>query len=289
MKFVFDMIAETRESLANMRDCSKAKKSDMPLFNFIFFFWCSYEPFTIISTIMVFMVVLAISFGVEFYIFLSVSLSLGFIVFSFWSHMSMASTAKKRLDDFEAIITQGTKKNAVGDNKDFKMFVINVDVKKCSAYPVFSTSKSVIKNRKLDFVFVTNDAVKICTGATPFDLLNPTRKPEGCAEVKNGAKCTKDIAIKNISSMAFANGGVEITKPDGSKEVIYNCNDKTAGDVMKAYKDSVKANEEKAKAKAKEDAQKASAKAKEDAEKKANSDIEAVIRVIKLFKTVGDN
>jgi len=284
MKFVFDMIAETKESLENIRDCGKAKKN-MPLFNFIYFFWCSYEPFTIISTILVFMVLLAVSFGIEFYIFSSVALSLLFIVFATWSHKGMEAKAKEQMKAFESVIESATKKNAVGDSKDFEMFIAYVDVDKCKAYPVFATEKTIIKSRKMDFLFMIDNKIKICTGATAFDLLNPIRKAEGCSEIKNGAKCAKDIAIKDIKSMAFADGGVQITKPDDTKEVIYKCNDKTAKNVMEAYNKIKKINEEKEKAKKKEE------DAKKKAEQEANEqkDLVALIRVVKLFKSIGND
>ncbi|MBD3795664.1 MAG: hypothetical protein IE881_07005 [Epsilonproteobacteria bacterium] len=284
MKFVFDMIAETKERFENMINCSKAKK-DIPLLNFVYFFWCSYEPFTIISTILIFVVLLAISFGIEFYIFSSVALSLLFLAFSIWSHKEMGKKAKERMDAFESIIKASSQKNAVGDSTDFKVFIVTVDEKRCTAYPVFSMKKNLISHRKLDFIFVTNDSVKVCTGATPFDLLNPIKK--NCADAKDGAKCGKSVAIKDIKSMTFAEGGVQITKTDDSTEVIYKCSDKTASDVMKAYQDNKKAMEDKAAAKKKEDDAAEAAKKKAEEEAKANSDLEAFKRVVQIIKNVG--
>lgn len=286
MKFVFDMIAETKERFENMRNCSKAKK-DMPMFNFIYFFWCSYEPFTIVGTILIFVVLLAVSFGIEFYIFSSVALSLLFLAFSIWSHKGMGKKAKERMDAFESIIKASSQKNAVGDSPDFKVFIVTVDEKKCTAYPVFSMKKNLISHRKLDFVFVTNDSVKVCTGATPFDLLNPIKK--NCADAKDGAKCGKSVAIKDIKSMTFADGGVQITKTDGSTEVIYKCSDKTASDVMKAYQDNKKAMEDKAATKKKADDAAAAAKKKAEEEANEQKDLVALIRVVKLFKSIGND
>ncbi len=208
---IYRYLTVTKATLTNKEECLR-KKRKIFIDNWYLFFWSNPKRFIWITIFFMFLILLGMAIGGFWGILFSVFIALWyipFLVFARKSYLWFPIEAKKRLESFEKAITEDIKKEITfeGDkiqkfasqDEEFdsspQIFVFPVDIKKFD-YPIFENrppKKTVIKERKLEFLILSQEYFSICKNATPFNLLNPKLGPvpKKCPEIRKGGECNE--------------------------------------------------------------------------------------------------
>ncbi len=208
---IYRYLTTTKATLTNKEECLR-KKRKIFVDNWYLFFWSNPKRFIWITIFFMFLILLGMAVGGFGGILFSVFVALcyiPFLVFARKSYVWFPKEAKKRLDSFEKAVTDAIKKEITfdGDNiqkfaskdKEFdsapQLFTFPVGIKKFD-YPIFENrppKKTVISERKLEFLVLSREYFSICKSATPFNLLNPKLGPvpKKCPELKGGGECNE--------------------------------------------------------------------------------------------------
>ena len=201
--------------------------------------------------------------GILFSVFVTLCY-IPFLVFARKSYLWFPKEAKKRLESFEKSITEAIKKEITfeGDkiqkfasqDEEFdsepKIFTFPVNIKKFD-YPLFENrppKKTVISERKLEFLVLSREYFSICKGATPFNLLNPKLGPipKKCPEIRACGECN-EYYYSQMQNVEYdgKNECIRIIYYGDIEDVIFECkkaapNRKPA---MKALKEKLRLTE----------------------------------------------
>ncbi len=252
----------TKATLSNEKECLKAKRQEF-IDNWYLFFWSSPKRFIWITIFFLFLILLGMAIngfgGILFSVFVTICY-IPFLVFARKSYLWFPKIAKERLNDFEKAITNAIKKEITfdGDNiqkfsdKDDEfdtsptIFTFPVNVKKFD-YPIFEKNpikKTVISERKLEFLVLSREYFSICKGATPFNLLNPKRGPipKKCPELKGGGECN-EYYYSQMQNVEYDGKAINIIYNTGTPDVSFACKKGTQKNAMKALKEKLRLTE----------------------------------------------
>jgi hypothetical protein len=207
-------VNKKRTELSNKLECDRRKQEDL-FRNWYDFFWSNPMRFWWILLFLSFFVLFGLSIDKTLsysglgliFSFISVLTLAGFLVFAYKSYYWFPKKAEARLEEFEAAIVAGIRKETDSEedkihefakkDKEFDtepiIFKFPVDIAKCD-YPLFETNpkkKPIIKSRKLEFLVLSGEYFNICKSATAFNLTNPERLPlaKKCAEKRAAGGC----------------------------------------------------------------------------------------------------
>ncbi len=252
----------TKTTLTNEKECLKAKRQQL-IDNWTKYFWSNPKRFIWITIFFLFLILLGMAIGGFGGILFSVFITLcyiPFLVFARKNYLLFPKYAKEKLDSFEKAITDAIKKEITleGDNiqkfsdtdgefdTEPKLFKFPVDVKKFD-YPIFEPNpakKTVIAERKLEFLVLSKEYFSICKGATPFNLLNPKRGPipKKCPELKGGGECN-EYYYSQMQNVEYDGKAIHIIYNTGTPDVSFACKKGTQKDAMKALKEKLRLTE----------------------------------------------
>ncbi len=252
----------TKTTLTNEKECLKAKRQQL-IDNWTKYFWSNPKRFIWITIFFLFLILLGMAIGGFGGILFSVFITLcyiPFLVFARKNYLLFPKYAKEKLDSFEKAITDAIKKEITleGDNiqkfsdtdREFdtepKLFKFPVDIKKFD-YPIFEPNpvkKTVIAERKLEFLVLSREYFSICKGATPFNLLNPKRGPipKKCPELKGGGECN-EYYYSQMQNVEYDGKAIHIIYNTGTPDVSFACKKGTQKDAMKALKEKLRLTE----------------------------------------------
>ncbi len=252
----------TKTTLTNEKECLKAKRQQL-IDNWTKYFWSNPKRFIWITIFFLFLILLGMAIGGFGGILFSVFITLcyiPFLVFARKNYLLFPKYAKEKLDSFEKAITDAIKKEITleGDNiqkfsdtdgefdTEPKLFKFPVDVKKFD-YPIFEPNpakKTVIAERKLEFLVLSREYFSICKGATPFNLLNPKRGPipKKCPELKGGGECN-EYYYSQMQNVEYDGKAIHIIYNTGTPDVSFACKKGTQKDAMKALKEKLRLTE----------------------------------------------
>ncbi len=237
------------------------------------FFWISF-----IFIIAIFIAMLPINLNNIYIDILSVILALiifaayiYFLVFAYKRYVNFEKIAKEKLETFEKPIKDGVK-GAVsypGDkvrqyqledeimSEDLNDIIIieqPTEVNKLD-FPPFAPApkKTIINERKLEFLVFTNEFVCSFTGASKFNLLKPARKPEkdGCEEKNKGAlgPSSQEYYYSTISYGKIEDDTFKLILKDGREVELFTVKGKApdikkrSGEIMKVLKHKLRITE----------------------------------------------
>jgi hypothetical protein len=217
-----------------------------------------------ITIFFLFLILLGIAIGGFGGVLFSVFVTLWyipFLIFARKSYVWFPKVAKERLEKFEEAIINGIKKEITfeGDNiqkfsdKDDefdtepRIFIFPVNIKKFD-YPIFEKNplkRTVIRERKLEFLILSREYFSICKGATPFNLLEPKRAPlpKKCVELKLAGECN-EFYYSQMQNVQYNGKAIVIIYNTGTPNVEFVCKKgPVQKNAMKALKEKLRLTE----------------------------------------------
>ena len=184
-----------------------------------------------------------------------------FLVFARKSYLWFPKYAKEKLESFEKAVIEAIKKEVTleGDNiqkfsdkdNEFdtepKLFIFPVNVKKFD-YPIFERypiKKTIISERKLEFLILSREYFSICKSATLFNLTDPKRGPvaKKCPELKGGGECN-EFYYSQMQNVEYDGKAIVIKYNTGTPDVSFQCKKgPMQKNAMKALKEKLRLTE----------------------------------------------
>jgi len=253
----------TKAKLNNELECQKLKRKQL-FDNWYYYFWSNPKRFIWITIFFLFLILLGMAIGGFGGILFSVFITLWyipFLIFARKSYLWFPKYAKAKLESFEKAVTEAIKKEITfeGDNiqkfsatdEEFdtepKIFIFPVNVKKFD-YPIFEKNpvkKTIISERKLEFLILSREYFSICKGATPFNLINPKRGPvaKKCPELKGGGECN-EFYYSQMQNVEYDGKAIVIKYNTGTPDVSFQCKKgPVQKNAMKALKEKLRLTE----------------------------------------------
>lgn len=225
------------------------------------YFWHSISNFVWVNIFFIIMSLGVIYINNIFGVILGFFLLLIYIFFLKFAHKSYKNypkIAEAKIKEFEKPLEDAINKIVewegdeistymIGDEimaKDAKKIIILKQPKevKKSNFPPFVDPKdrTVIEERKLEFIVFTNEYVASFLGASKFKLLKPDRKPlaNGCEEKTQGVlgQPTQEHYYSNIEYGKFDGDTFKIWYKDGKEFELITVADKKAAELKKKKK-----------------------------------------------------
>ena len=198
-----------KTAMSNRSACKKANRAIL-IRNWTDYFWSDSMRAAWIMLFLTFFIALGFALANIWsliFSFILVLITIGFIIFARKSYKNFPAKAAERLKKFEEEVNAAIEKEISfeGDNiqsfsdkdEEFdtkpKVFSFPAIEKKIT-FPPLASKKTIVSERKLDFLILSREYFSTCQGAATFNLLHPKQANEKkqCAETKGlGGECNE--------------------------------------------------------------------------------------------------
>ena len=210
LKYMFEPKYNARKTAMSNRTACRRANWAILIRNWTDYFWSDSMRAAWIMLFLVFLIALGFALANVWSLIFSLILTIvtvAFIIFATKSYKNFPTKAKERLQKFEEEVNAAIAKEISFEGDNIQSFSDKDDefdtkpkvfsfpaIEKKITFPPLVAKKTIVSEKKLDFLILSREYFSTCQGAGTFNLLEPKQAAEKkqCAEVKgSGGECNE--------------------------------------------------------------------------------------------------